>query len=146
MIKFIHRHKKTVSKKTQDKIIRNELTEHCISEPISHFHPAQYKTPINCLPVIRRAARPKKNFQNLDELSMEEGVRTKQSSSFHNASGLSSLVVTSELISVREKHNSFSTGATPDDRLHATGKFIYSYTLVYLIEIVLLHLGIHFCI
>ena len=122
VITFIRRHKKTVSKKTQDKIIRSELPEHCISEPISHFHPANSKTPKNCLPAIRKSSRPR-NFHIIDELEMEEGVRSKHSSSFHDASGLSSLVVASQTFHTREKHNSFSTSATPDDRIQVTGKF-----------------------
>ncbi|KAI6652344.1 Sodium/hydrogen exchanger 1-like [Oopsacas minuta] len=123
---FFHKHKKTVSKKTQDKIIRNELPEHCIAEHISHFHPANDKLQkIKCLPGKSRSFKQrKKSIREFTELAMEEGVHSKFSSSFHDDSQLPSMGATPGNIVTNNRHNSFSIGATPDtpdDRLGQAG-------------------------
>ena len=66
------RHKKTVSKKTQDKIIRSEMPDHCIPEPISHFHPGEENIQIGFLGMKRRSTKQKKDLSKIDEISLEE--------------------------------------------------------------------------
>ena len=57
------------------------MPDHCIQEPISHFHPAE-ENQINCLGikgVKRWSTKQKKDFNKIDEMTLEEtGVHSNR--------------------------------------------------------------------